>query len=201
MIEKRTAAEFNSALAETFPKYFALALSLSAIAKTVVPQDVVERLARESVCELESDFREKALHAFGANVRDQAMFTIWTLRKINDLLFQITSTKVDEAKVNEDKDFCHQFNFAALHAYFSLDCLEMALRLKQPIYPEVMPELINGLRSMVNAYAWARRGAELRFPSVEMLPLETDISDDEDEMLLRASMHGMSTMNEDDDSH
>src|SRR5947207_1489560 len=120
IIEKRTAAEFNAAFAEVFPKYAAMTLALSRFASAIVPPDVVDRLTRESICELEADFREKALPAFGAAARDQAMFTIWTLRKINDLETQICAIKLDEPKLKEDREYSSQFNVYALTAHFSL---------------------------------------------------------------------------------
>lgn len=200
MIEKRTAAEYKAAHSENFTKYAALTLALSHFATAIVPSDVVERLTRESICELESDFREKALSAFGSVARDQSMFTIWTLRKINDLVVQIHSMKLDEAKRKEDREFCLQFNIYALHAHFSLDCLSLALRLNRPIFPEVMTELVMGLRGMVNAYAWVRRGLELRSPSAEQ-PIEIMISDEEDEVFTRASMVNLAELSDDDAPH
>jgi hypothetical protein len=197
VIEKRTATEFNAVFADAFPKYVVMTLSLSQFAHVVVPPDVVERLTRESICELEADFREKGLLAFGAAVRDQAMFTLWTIRKINDLGMRISATKLDESKQEEDRKYCREFNLAALRAHFSLDCLNMALHFNQPIYPEIMQELTDGLRAMVNAYAWVRRGLALRIPAVEPTP-EPSISDAEDEELLRASMQDMASMGDDE---
>lgn len=193
VIEKRTAAEFKEAFESSFPKYAAITLSLSQFASVIVTPDVRERLTRESICELEADFRDKALVLFGASARDQAMFTIWTLRKISDLLTQIAVVKMDGPKEAQDREYCQHFNFFALRAKFSLDCLNMALHLNRALYPDVMEGLKDGLRSMVNAYAWARRGASLRTPTEE-LPFEAAESDDEDEELLRASMQDMALL-------
>lgn len=198
VIEKRTVAEFETAFAEGFPKYAALSIALSRIATEIVPANVVERLTRESICELESDFRNGGLASFGAAIRDQAMFTIWTLRKINEIVIQILNTKLDKTKRKEDEEYCSQFNLTALWAHFSLDCLNLSLRLKRPIYPEVMAPLIDGLRSMVNAYTWARRGLELRLPQQPTLK-EQQVDDEEDELLLRASMRDFASMSEDDE--
>jgi hypothetical protein len=199
VIEKRTAAEFETVFADVFPKYVVMTLTLSHVAKVVVPPDVIERLTRESICEMEADFRDKALPAFGAAVRDQAMFTIWTLRKINDLVAQISAVKLDDSKREEDDKYCRKFNFVALRAHFSLDCLNIALRLGRPIYPEIMEEVTDGLRSMVNAYTWARLGAALRVPTTAVEPsVEPDSLDLEDEELLRASMQDMASMSEDE---
>ena len=195
LIEKRTAGDFSAAFNEAFPKYFAMTLSLSRFAHAVVPPQVIDRLVGESLCEMESDFRAKALTVFGTAVRDQAMFTVWTLRKINDLVTQIAATKIEKSKKKEDREFATQFNIHVVRAHFSLDCLNIALRLDRPIYPEVMGELTDGLRSMVNAYAWARRGAALRAPTVEA-PVESRAWDEEDENLLSASMQDMALMDE-----
>ena len=197
VIEKRTAAEFETSFNEAFPKYAAITLSLSHFAYVVLPSNVVERLTRESICELEADFREQGLLAFGAAARDQAMFTVWTLRKINDLVTQISGTEIGTDKQKEDREYCERFNVYALRAHFSLDCLTMALRLKQPIYPEVMAEIVDGLRGMVNAYAWARRGAALRLSpeGSASVPLPHD---EEDEYLLSASMRDMAAIDEDE---
>lgn len=194
-IQKRTKDEFNASFEENFPKYVAMTIALSQFSHAVVPPEVVERLTRESICEMESDFREKALPVFGSVVRDQAVFTIWTLRKINDLLTQILATKLDDSKKQEDREYSRQFNHYALCGYFSLDCLNMALRIDRPIYPEVMAELTDGMRAIVNAYAFARRGAALRIPSLEQ-PSVATIVDDEDEYLLGASMQDMSLLDD-----
>ena len=199
VIEKRTAIEFSAAFQDAFPKYATMTLALSHFARVVVPPDVIDRLTRESICELEADFRDKALPVFGAAVRDQAMFTIWTLRKINDLIAQSSTIKLDESKREEDKKYCRAFNIHTLRAHFSLDCLNMALSISRPIYPEVMGELVDGLRGMVNAYAWARRGVALRIPAIEP-NVERPASDAEDEQLLMASMQNMALLADDDEN-
>lgn len=192
-IEARTNAEFRKAFEASFPKYAAITIALSSFAHAMVPAELVNRMARESICELEAEFREKALAAFGAAVKDQLLFTVWTLRKINDLLAQISAIKPDVSKEEDDKTYCQKFVVYTLRAHFSLDCLNMALHLNRPIYPEVMEGLKDGLRSMVNAYAWARRGAALRIPSAELI-LESDVSDEEENELLHSSMQDMALM-------
>jgi hypothetical protein len=184
-IETRTKAEYVRVFNNLFPKYVAVTAALSQFATAVIQKPLLEQLVRESICEIEADFRDKALAAFGAAVRDQTMFTAWTLRKINELTDQIIALPVPAEKRSEDAEFSGKFNHHALRAQFSLDCLNVALDCEQAIYPEVLEELIDGLRSMVDAYTWARRGLELRLPSKEgeaipILPIEqadTDMMD------------------------
>jgi hypothetical protein len=192
VIEARTEAEFRHAQDSAFPKYVAIALAVSSFAHVMVPPDVVNRLARETINELEAEIREKALAAFGADIRDQVLFTVWTLRKISDLLTQISTVKVGPSKQEqeEDRKYSQMFVTYALRAHFSLDCLNMALRVGSPIYPDVMAGLKEGLRSMVNAYAWVRQGAALRMP-VEDPAMEPIVSDEDDDELLHSSMQDM----------
>ena len=74
--------------------------------------------------------------------------------------------------------YCTHFNYNSLRAHLH-SIVELALRLDRPIYPEVTEALQYALRAMVNAYAWARRGADLRVPSIDA-SIETLVSDDED---------------------
>jgi hypothetical protein len=192
-VEARTEKEFKDVFTAAFPKYVGITIALSAVSNAMVPDETINRMARESICELEAEFRDKAQSAFGSEIKDQLMFTVWTLRKISDLLIQIASTKPDASCVAQDKDYCAHFLGTALQAKFSLDCFNMALRLNRPIYPEVIEALKDNLRAMVNAYAWARRGAALRAPSVEEAA-ESDVSTEEEDDLLRSSMQDMAFM-------
>jgi hypothetical protein len=193
VIETRTEAEFHQVFESALPKYATVAVALSSFAQAMVPRDVINRLTRESICELEADIRDHALAAFGTAIRDQILFTVWTLRKINDVLAQISTVKPAPAQQAEDQIYCSKFVFFAFRAQLSLDCLQMALRLNRPIYPEVMDGLKDGLRSMVNAYAWARKGLALRLP-MDDANMEPLVSDEEDEQLVRSSMQDMAFM-------
>lgn len=169
-IETRTRTEFSAVFLDAFPKYAAIGTAVSHFATAVIQKQLREQLVRESICELEADFRDKGLEVFGAKVRDQALFTIWTLRKINELTAQIIAVPATAVQGAQDQEYCSHFNLNALRAQFSIDCLSMSLEIQQPIYPEVLEELIEGLRAMVNAYAWARRGLDLRVPIEEPVP-------------------------------
>lgn len=186
-LEARTGADFERVYQTEFPRYVLLIVAISKFAGAVVPKPLIEQLTRESICEMETDFRDKALAAFGAAVRDQALFAVWTLRKINELVTQIVAVKPEESKQKEDSEHCAQFNLSMLHAQFSLDCLNASLQTGRAIYPEVLEELVDGLRAMVNAYAWARRGLEARVPSAEMDAVIAP-PDDEDRRLMDSSL-------------
>jgi hypothetical protein len=194
-IEKRTGDEFRAAFAETFPNYARLMIAISTVITSTVSRSLIDRISSESFCEMESDIREHALPAFGADVQSQAMFTVWTMRKINDLMQQIAqrSDITDSLKERDGRIAAH-FTATLLTARFGLDCLTLSMYSPRnhPIYPEVLEVITDLLRSAVNAYAWIRQGVDLRFPVDE--PVLPNVEwDDEDQELLNGSMRDMET--------
>jgi len=190
VIEKRTGAEFKIARDEVFANYVHVMRAVSDLARVLIPPQVLERLADESFSELESDFREHG-DSFGLTVRDQAIFTVWTFRKINSLVQQITAKEVSESDRKKDEELSSKFVFYALWTRFHLDCLTVSLHCHKPIYPDARDLVADGLRAAVNAYAWAKQGFELRNPVAELLlaPYEWD---DEDRELVESSMSDLS---------
>ncbi len=189
-LESRNADEFSLAQGQIFPKYFETVIAFSKLARIVVPPQTIERITLESFCEMESDIREHALAAFGAEVRDQAIFTVWTLRKLSDICQEINSIPFQCDTKNAEVEFAGKFNFNLIWARFHLECLLKSMQLHRPIYPDVLPIIIDGLRAAVNAYAWARQGLDLRKPhhESEIAPVEWD---EEDRALLEESDRDM----------
>jgi hypothetical protein len=189
-IEKRTAADFIATRNDVFHQYFDAVRSFSDLARIIVPKHVLEILAAESLSEMEAEFREHGLGAFGAAVRDQAIFTIWTMRKIDDVCRRINSLKLPPDLAAADIEPRSYYAFTAVAARFHLDCLVKSVHLRKPIYPDVLNVVIDGLRYAVNAYAWAVRGLNLRLPKSEMqiAPVEWD---DEDQALLTEATNDM----------
>lgn len=191
VIEKRTAPDFKALVEKVFPKYLLVTSALSRLASAVIPPPTLERLTFESLSEMEAEFRDRALAAFGADMQRQALFTVWTFRKINDLAQKIVSAGDPQDGVREKDQACvRQFAYHAMTTRFFLDCLLISLRTEHPIYPEVLEEVSHGLRSAVDAYAWIRQGVELRIPGSEPL-LEALKWDEEDQELLDLSMSGI----------
>jgi len=178
-IEKRTAAEFTAKRDEVFPKYFEAMHALSSLASIVVPVHVLERMSNEFFSETEADCRDHALASFGAEIRDQLVFTVWTLRKTSDLCRQITALPLPDDLKSADEELARGYSQTAVWSRFHLDCLLKAMELRRPIYPEVSELVIDGLRAAVNAYTWARRGLDLRSPEIEgdSIPVEWDSED------------------------
>jgi len=190
-IEKRTGPEFDAARKEVFADYYRIITALSGLVQVMVPPRSLERLVAESLCEREADFRDQGLTKFGADARDQAMFTVWTLRKTTRLLSLIHAAGPAPDKLREeDEKLATEFSFYAAWSQFHLDCLLASIRFEKPIHPDVLTEIRDGLRSAVNAYGLVRQGVDLRGRQEEP-SLAPYVWDDEDQTLLDSSMADM----------
>lgn len=189
-IEQRTAAEFYAVRDEVFPQYCAAVRALGDLARIVLPQHTIERLSAESFSEMESDFRELGSSAFGSDLTERGLFTVWTLRKIYDLAKEISASPVQKDIAEEDTEKAREFVRFALWNRFHVDCLTKSMRAKKPIFPEVVDPIRDGLRAAVNAYAHIRQWADLRNPRQEPELGQIEWTDD-DEMLLADSMRDL----------
>ena len=190
-IEKRTATEFTSIRDQVFPHYAQVMIALSGLASAIVPRDTLARITRESLCEMEADFRDCALTAFGPAIQEQGMFTIWTFRKIADAGQRLAACgKVAPEFKAKDAEFSGAFMYHALRSRFHLDCLLTSMNTGAPVYPEALNVVSDGLRSAVDAYGWIKQGLDLRLnvpePTIEPVDL-----DDEDRIFLDASARDM----------
>jgi hypothetical protein len=181
--EKRTAEEFEAARKEIFPNYFKTVRAFSDLVRIVVPKDTLEKISAQSFAAVEADFREQGLTAFGWAIRDQVLFTVWTLRKISDHAHKIGSIELPDDLREQDTMFSNKFAQNAIWARFHLDCLIAAMYAKRTIYPEVLEEISAGLRAAVDAYAWIRQGLDLRLPTIEPEIQMTEWDPEEQELL------------------
>jgi hypothetical protein len=189
-IEKRTATEFIATRNDVFHKYFDAVRSFADLARIVVPKHVLETLTEVSLANMEAEFLARGLNAFGADVRDQAIITISTMRRTSDICRKINEAKLPPELAEADMQPRNNYAFHAVAARFHLDCLLKAMHLRKTIYPDVLNVIMDGLRSAVNAYAWAVRGLDLRVPRQEV-QVPPVVWDDEDEALLAEATNDM----------
>lgn len=195
-IEQKTAAEFTVARTSVFSDYWKTTTALAGLAQVILQARTIDRLVSESFCELEADFKDQGLIRFGAAAKDQAIFTVWTLRKISRLLSKIKEAgDVPKSKKAADSKLAGEFSFYAAWTQFHMDCLIASIRFDKAINPDILDEICEGLRGAVNAYGLVRQGAELRIPVDEptLAPVEWD---EEDQELVDSSMAEMETDSE-----
>lgn len=183
VISKRTADEFSKAEAEVFPQYVSLVVAFSRVASKVIDRKTIVRLNAESFCELEAEIRANGEACFGESLKERAMFTVWMLRKISDLLAVLQTATVGDDQKGKDAEFAGHFFLHALRARFYVDCLIASMRTSRPLYRSVFPQVDDGLRSIVNAYAWVKQAVDLRLPSDDSEMVAPEWTADDQELL------------------
>jgi len=190
VLQSRTREDFTAAVKHHFPAYASLVCSFAEVVSSRATTQAIERLSLDSLLEFEADLRANGYASFGPEMTERALFTVYTLRRITSLLSAIISShgKVDDCDTDKDKDYWRHFLVHALVSRFCVDCLVVAMQTRQPIYAEVLKQIDDYLRSVVDAYAWIRRAADLRLkkahsPSEPVVPL-----DGEEQQLLNESM-------------
>ncbi|MGA8029128.1 MAG: hypothetical protein WB992_18465 [Bryobacteraceae bacterium] len=185
--------DFTAVRSVVFEQYAIAVTSFARLIQRMVAGPVIETVLRECFCELEAEFREHGLARFGSAAKDQAMFTVWTLRRTSRIIATIAASgNVAPDLRSQDQEIATKFAVNATWAQFHLDCLLVGIRHDKSIQLQVLPEIIDGLRAAVNAYGYARQGLNFRSPQEEVTiqPFEWD---EEDQELLDSSMKDMDT--------
>jgi hypothetical protein len=195
VFDAHTKEQFVAVFGDVFQDYIRLLRSFSEIAATTLPPQQIAKLNIESLDELEENLRSRGEESFGSEMTERALFTVFTLRKITPLLYSIVSSKqkLEACDVDKDREFAEHFLIHALVARFCVDCLIVAMDKKRTIYPDVLASINDFMRSVVDAYAWARQAAALR---KEKQVFDYDAAfpplDEEDRQLLDESMRDLS---------
>jgi len=191
-IQTRTRAEFSAVLTRKFSQYAGLVRSFAEVLAARMPVQVVSRLSMDSLLEFEADLRANGEACFGPEMTERALFTVFTLRRITGLLSAIaqSTSPLTDSDLKKDHDFANNFLLHALVSRFCVDCLVVAMETKQPVYPDVLKQMDDCLRSVVDAYAWIRQAADLRLPK-KHLGIALPPLDAEEQQLLDESMIDM----------
>lgn len=186
VVSSRNAEEYRASYEEVLPKYVAFLTAYGNIIRGSLTPRSLKQLNYESLLELEAVFRTSGMESFGELIKDQAIFATWTLRHMNELVRSLAAESVAESHREGDQELAHMCCVAIFQTRFSLDCLIIAMNRGVAVFPDVLAGLSDGLRTAVNAYAYARQGHLLR-QDVATKPLPPIEWDDEDDMLLAAS--------------
>lgn len=185
-VEARSADELRAVRANVWPRYVRALRALYDTASVLVSDASVEALFDGIVDELSADL-QKQESRFGSKLCEQAVFTLWTMKKIRCLAHEMG--RLGEPK-NKPKDYSlvREYHAYSLWAQFHLDMLFAAMKFDRPICEAIREPICDGLRASVNAYAIMRDALLLRQPKSDETPAEALPWDEEDERLLAASM-------------
>lgn len=194
VVEKKTASAFQAARKEVLPSYFRALRSISDIAMVVIGESARDRLVESSFSWLDEQLRRRG-DSFGVAVKEQALFTVWTFRKIDSLIRRIVRQDAPKEYQSLDATFTSNFTTYVVWARFHLDCLLVSTRHNIMISKEIREDIADGLRGAVNAYAYAMQAVKLRHPA-EAETINPPEWDAEDQALLEASMRDLETEEE-----
>jgi len=191
LIRLRTADQFSAMREEVFPVYLNSVKALHSIIHRFVSRPTREAIQGSSLSEIESTIREKATAAFGQVIAEQAEFTTWTFRRISGLASRLSELPLaPESTSEQDRNLLASFILHSVWADLHLNCLLKAIEVDQPLHPEVVAEVSEGMRAAVDAYGIIREAFDLRVqPETDLMPPPDD--DEEDEALVRESMLDM----------
>lgn len=191
-IEAQTRDEFIVLRAKVFSDVVRTNKAMGSLARVMVPAPALDRITWQAFAELEAELTEYGVRKFGEEAKEQAIFTVWALRKINRLLSKILTKPLEGEQAEKDREIAKEFSFYLLWAYFHLECLVAAMRYDKPIQIDVLDEICDGMRAAVNSYGLLRQGLSLRLTQD---PAPEDIEwSEEDKELLASSMDDMASM-------
>jgi hypothetical protein len=189
VITARSVGEFVRERKKAWPKYVRSLRALQNTFSNLIPQSVLEQSLLQAIAELENDIEKKGEATFGLILKNQALFTLWTIGKMRVLAREIIGIEVPASKREQDTGLAGEYYIASLWAQFHLDSLIAAMKFDRPVCDEIRNEVCDGLRAVVNAYAIMKDAVDLRRPSsIESTALANLPWDTEDERLLAASM-------------
>ena len=186
--EATSREDFISAREEVIRQYYRVMLALGGLISVSVPRAAIDRLTFESLTEMEAEFVQYGRQLLGEALCEQALFTVYTLRRINlaGQKLQMLGHFVSDSRLEDDHEASRSFIGHVLFARFHIDCMLTAVRMRRALYPDVMAEISDGLLALVNAYAHVQQS--ILYRTGNMTEDEVDLQlDDEDRDLLASS--------------
>lgn len=182
--------EFASLRKKVFPDYANLAFIIgNSFSVAAAENPGLRQLATKDAFKLvERILHEEGTPRIGLNTAREANFCLDTLRRAHRLVEKLHSRgELPQELVERDRKFSAAFTHSALWAHFHLDCVRIIVKQsKGEVEKLVLDEIMNGARSAVMAYSYARQGLELRNRQESYL-VEGAALDAEDQELLEES--------------
>lgn len=184
-----TVEDFRKIRDRLFPSYMKLTTALSNTIRAKLDDVDLPALVDASFDALESRIGKKGTPYFGDEITQEIVFSISTLRSAHRWLPHLATSAKPEKEVllEEDRELCHRFSVTVTWCHFHLEGIMAVLWKGHTIEPDVLQELLDGLRSAVMAYAYVRRALDLRGHLDERYKGELNVPwDADDEALARA---------------
>jgi hypothetical protein len=152
---------------------------------TVEKRQVATKEAFKLVADI---MHTKGIPRIGCDAIREAIFCLDTLRRSHRLVCELHSRGILSPEWKEkDRELSSSFTFSSLWAHLHLDCIRMIVtQSRDRIEKDVLESIMDGARSAVMAYSFARQGLEMRTKEETYL-VEGGPIDQEDRELLEES--------------
>jgi hypothetical protein len=186
ILEARSTLEFIKARDAAWPKYYKARRAFVDTLSNLAPESTIETIAKECAAGMSEDI-QKQRGRFGDKLTEQAVFSLWTIRKVNELAKAVNNAG-EPTDLEADYKLQSEYDLCCMWGTFHLDLVAIAMKFKKTIPDDIQESLCEGLRIIVNSYAilkdaMALRAAQAEAPLAQVLPW-----DEEDEKLLALSM-------------
>jgi hypothetical protein len=186
ILEARSTLEFVNARDAAWQKYYKARRAFVDTLSNLAPESAIETIAKECASGMSEDI-QKQRHLFGDTVTEQAVFSLWTIRKINELVKAINDAG-QPSDMEADRKIHAEYELASMWGMLHLDLVAIAMKFKKNIPDEVQETLCDGLRMIVNVYVILKDAMALRASQAEAAFATALPWDEEDEKLLALSM-------------
>jgi hypothetical protein len=192
-INSQSVAEFKSVRENVMPRYVRALRALQDTVINLISIETLESLSNSIIGELAEDLEKQRESRFGDKLTEQAVFTLWIIRKIGTLGREIARAgNVPPDKRKADIDLLYEYHEDSLWAQFHLDVLFAAMKFDRPICEPIRETICEGLRASVNAHVIMKDALSLRSNRAdEVLPAISLPWDQEDQQLLASSMRDL----------
>jgi hypothetical protein len=183
-----TVEDFRAFRDKVFQSYIQLTFALNNVLTAKLDPSDVPSLIDDSFDSLYAHFESDAALYFGEDAYHEILFSLSTLKSAYRWLPRLATHKLEGELLQQDNELSANFGNAVTWVIFHLAGLGSALDRKQTIVPDVLQELLDGLRQSVMAYAHVRAALELRSIPNPQYAEGLEVSwDEEDEALANAN--------------
>lgn len=182
MTSARSRAEFHEIKDREFVSYARLSSAIGNVLRSVLSQDDHARLVQEALHNLETKFFVEATEYLGQDHKQEILFAFNSLKRAFQCIPQMLSRELPAEAKEQDEKLARSFAYYVLLSQLHFDCLGYALSKRESVAPDVLQEIIDGIRHSVMAYACVREALDLRgFSEARYSDAPTDVIwDDED---------------------
>jgi hypothetical protein len=139
---------------------------------------------QESLASIMKIFKSEGAAYLGVDGKGEVLFCLSTLRKAVGMLRFIFSKDVPPELREKDTELARSFAGQVIFFQLNLDCLRLALSNEDSVNPEVLGQILEGLRASVMAYAAVREAMDLRGFSRDRYTEIPDVSWDAEDQAL-----------------